>query len=66
MRTRYTFILRIFMDTQEPAALRGTLQLVSQDRAVSFADERMLLDLLQQMLRQEQAGETPPANQFAG
>lgn len=60
MRASYTFILRIFVDTQEPAALRGSLKLVSQDQPLPFTDEHMLLDLLHQILSQEQAGEAQP------
>ncbi len=49
MRTIQTFVLRLFVDTDEPNTLRGSLRLISNEAEYAFVDARGLLDLLQQL-----------------
>jgi hypothetical protein len=49
MRTTHTFVLRLWMDTDEPNEWRGTLHSVANDADYPFTDMQMLLDLLQQL-----------------
>jgi hypothetical protein len=49
MRTIQTFVLRLFVDTEEPNTLRGSLRPISNEAEYPFADARELLDLLQQL-----------------
>lgn len=49
MRTTFTFVLYLLIDTDEPARLRGALRPVVNEAEYSFSDEQGLLDLLHQM-----------------
>lgn len=49
MRTTHTFVLRLWMDTDEPYRLRGTLHSIADDTDYPFANVLALLDLLRQM-----------------
>ena len=46
MRTINTIILRLLVDTDQPQALRGTLNAVVDGNLYSFADEKSLIKLL--------------------
>ncbi len=59
MRTIQTFVLRLFVDTDEPNTLRGSLRLISNEAEYAFVDARGLLDLLQQLAAP--SAETPSA-----
>ncbi len=46
MRTVRTFILRLLLDSDDPAALRGALRAVDTSKEHTFADVERLLALL--------------------
>jgi hypothetical protein len=50
VRTIQTFILRLFVDTAEPEALRGALQPIPEAAAIPFAGEEALLALLHELI----------------
>jgi hypothetical protein len=49
MRTVQTLVLRLWVDTDEPQALRGAVRCVTEEQEHPFADEQALLSLLRQM-----------------
>lgn len=49
MRTTVAFVLYLWIDTDEPNQLRGTLYSVADDANYPFTDEQTLLNLLRQM-----------------
>jgi hypothetical protein len=53
MRTVRTFVLRLFCDTEEPDALRGAIQAVSDQDSHAFPDEQALIELLHEMVIRE-------------
>ena len=59
MHTIHTFILRIFIDSQAPERLRGSLQATGQKEAAPFLDGAGLLALLRALPQ-------PPADGQAG
>ena len=51
MRTIYTFILRLLVDSADPETLRGTLQVVSQNQEPQpFNSDTALLGLLKRLV----------------
>jgi hypothetical protein len=51
MRTIHTFILRLLVDSADPEALRGALQVASQNQEPQpFSSETALLDLLKRLV----------------
>lgn len=50
MRTIQSFILRLLIDADQPAVLRGVLRCVSDDTDHPFADETALIALLRQRM----------------
>lgn len=53
MRTIRNFILRLWIDTDQPETLRGGLQAVGEDKTRFFADKTALLALLERCLEEE-------------
>ena len=49
MRVTLTFVLYLWIDTDEPNQWRGTLHSVANDADYPFTDKQMLLDLLSQL-----------------
>jgi hypothetical protein len=49
MRTVHVFVLRLFVDSEQPCCLRGALRSVPDGETCSFVDEHALLALLRQM-----------------
>jgi hypothetical protein len=49
MRMTQSFLLRLLIDPDCPAVLRGTLHVVADSQEFAFADEPALLDLLHQV-----------------
>lgn len=49
MRATFTFVLYLWVDTDEPTRLRGTLHPIVNEADYPFSDEQELLDLLHQM-----------------
>jgi hypothetical protein len=49
MHTVCTFVLRLFVDSEAPDLLRGSLQHVPEEQPISFTDGQSLLWLLQRM-----------------
>jgi hypothetical protein len=60
MRVIRTCILKLLVDTDEPAALRGTLHIVENGDTRSFRDEQDLLALLKVFIQET----APAAAQF--
>jgi hypothetical protein len=56
MRTTRTFVLRILVDTEDPSPLRGTVRSIADDEEQTFADERALREVLQEMCRARARG----------
>jgi hypothetical protein len=51
MRTIYTFILRLLVDSADPEALRGALQIASENQEPQpFIGETALLGLLKRLI----------------
>ena len=50
MRIIQTYILRLNIDTESPAPLRGTLREVRGERAHTFNNDASLLSLLNQLV----------------
>ena len=51
MRTIYTFILRLLVDSSDPEVLRGALQVASQNQEPQpFSSETALLGLLKRLV----------------
>ena len=51
MRTIYTFILRLLVDSADPEVLRGALQVASQNQEPQpFSSETALLGLLKRLV----------------
>ncbi len=65
MRTIRTVILRLFIDSDTPGLLRGSLQPVGASTAVSFRGEQDLLELLN-ALERSPAQETEPGSPQTG
>ena len=62
MRTIHTFILRLLVDSVDPKALRGALQVASQNQEPQpFSSETALLDLLKRLVSLD--GQPGSANQ---
>jgi hypothetical protein len=49
MRTVHVFVLRLFVDSEQPCCLHGALRSVPDGETCSFVDEHALLALLRQM-----------------
>ncbi|MCX7840538.1 MAG: hypothetical protein N2559_13960 [Anaerolineae bacterium] len=49
MRTTFTFVLYLLVDTDEPARLRGILRPIANEADYPFSDEQELLDLMHQI-----------------
>ena len=49
MHTVQVFVLRLFVDSEQPDGLRGALRSVPDGQMQPFADEQALLVLLRQM-----------------
>lgn len=49
MRKAQVVILRLFLDSETPGVLRGMLQCIPEDDALSFAGEESLLAALRQI-----------------
>jgi hypothetical protein len=49
MHTVQVFVLRLFVDSEQPDGLRGALRSVPDGETQPFADEQTLLALLRQM-----------------
>jgi hypothetical protein len=50
MHTTQTFILRLFVDQDNPEILRGSMLAITQKKPQPFANEQMLAALLRQMI----------------
>jgi hypothetical protein len=61
MRAIQTFVLRLFVDSAEPQALRGSLYSIAHGDAYTFADRGSLLELLDQLTRLAE-GQIGPAD----
>jgi hypothetical protein len=62
MRTIYTFIIRLLVDNADPEALRGVLQVASQNQEPQpFSDETTLLGLLKRLVTTD--GQADSTNQ---
>ena len=48
MRTTRTFILRLLVDSEEPARIRGALRPVAHDEELAFSEEQSLLSLIRE------------------
>lgn len=53
MHTIQTFILRLWVDSENREKLRGALQLVADGETQPFSDEQALLAVLRQFLNRE-------------
>ncbi|MEW5988069.1 MAG: hypothetical protein AB1791_15660 [Chloroflexota bacterium] len=51
MRTTQTYVLRLLVDRDEPAALRGVIRCVATGEELSFTDEQSLLTTLLTLLK---------------
>ncbi len=58
MRIIRTFVLRLWIDTDEPATLRGGLQAVGENDTHPFSGEQALLALLSRYLEEENQNQT--------
>jgi hypothetical protein len=54
MHTVTTFVLRLFVDSDAPGLLRGSLQQMPECQAITFTDGQALLWLLERMTCAEQ------------
>lgn len=50
MRTIWTFVLRVLVDSEEPGALRGSVRCVSDDGEYTFSNATVLLELLHHLV----------------
>jgi len=67
MHKIYTVVLRLFVDSDTPENIKGSLQLSPKKQALLFTDGQALLDLLSQILMQEECDSTSPsANSIRG
>ena len=55
MHKVYTVVLRLFVDSDAPENIKGSLQLSSKNLALSFSDGQTLLHLLSQVGEDEAA-----------
>jgi len=49
MRTIHTFLLRLMVDTDDPQALRGSIQAIGEDSSHPFTDASSLLARLREL-----------------
>ena len=59
MRTIQSFILRLLVDADQPAALHGVLRCVNDDTEQAFADEAALVELLRQWVNRSASTSIP-------
>jgi hypothetical protein len=74
MRATETFILRLFIDDEDPQALRGSIHCVAKNEGYTFTGEQTLLEILRSLAFQlperledfePGPGESPPGAQKA-
>jgi hypothetical protein len=64
MRTIHTFILRLLVDSADPEALRGALQVASQNQEPRpFSSETALLGLLKRLVSLDGQPSSPNQDQ---
>lgn len=52
MRISQTFVLRLWIDSDKPEEIQGTLQGVMEDKVYPFSDAQVLLHLLQRITKE--------------
>ena len=51
MHTVHSFVIRLFVDTNSPAQLRGAIQSPLEPIPVPFNDEHSLIEILQRLIQ---------------